>query len=291
MNKNQTSTASSAFRRKRLAVGAVSVLTAGALLGLGVQGATAAPLNPTPTSSSTATTDAIAGFSGTFLASLSAELRADLAQGHDVGEKAQNIAETIASHAELFSSLPANLQADLTTLKDASAADRTAAAQTIETTALDGGYGEQIKKLATEIQKHPEHPLAGLLPGTHHGHQGHHAKAQAQDAGQSLVKMALRLVDIPAVFSQLPAQLQSDLTDLKNAPAAEQAADAKTIETAALNGDYGQAIQAIAERLVAKADAKDGAHAKAGTDTSADTGTNSGTDAAGDADANVSAGH
>jgi hypothetical protein len=271
MNKNQTSTASTAFRKKRLAVGAVSVLAAGALLGLGVQGATAAPLNPTPTSSSTATTDAIPGFSGTFLASLAGELHADLAQGHDVGEKAQNIAETIAGHAELFASLPANLQADLTTLKDASAADRTAAAQTIETTALAGGYGDQIKKLATEIQKHPEHPLAGLLPGTHHGH---HAKAQAQDAGQAVVKMALRLVDIPAVFSQLPAQLQSDLTDLKNAPAAEQAADAKTIETAALNGDYGQAIQTIAERLLA------GADAKAGADTDAGPGT----------DANVSAG-
>jgi hypothetical protein len=276
MNKNQTSTASTAFRKKRLAVGAVSVLAAGALLGLGVQGATAAPLNPTPTSSSTATTDAIPGFSGTFLASLAGELHADLAQGHDVGEKAQNIAETIAGHAELFASLPANLQADLTTLKDASAADRTAAAQTIETTALAGGYGDQIKKLATEIQKHPEHPLAGLLPGTHHGHHGHHAKAQAQDAGQAVVKMALRLVDIPAVFSQLPAQLQSDLTDLKNAPAAEQAADAKTIETAALNGDYGQAIQAIAERLLA------GADAKAGADTDAGTGTGT--------DANVSAG-
>jgi hypothetical protein len=273
MNKNQTSTASTAFRKKRLAVGAVSVLAAGALLGLGVQGATAAPLNPTPTASSTATTDAIPGFSGTFLASLAGELHADLAQGHDVGEKAQNIAETIAGHAELFASLPANLQADLTTLKDASAADRTAAAQTIETTALAGGYGDQIKKLATEIQKHPEHPLAGLLPGTHHGH---HAKAQAQDAGQAVVKMALRLVDIPAVFSQLPAQLQSDLTDLKNAPAAEQAADAKTIETAALNGDYGQAIQTIAERLLA------GADAKAGADTDAGTGTGT--------DANVSAG-
>ncbi|HZK60419.1 MAG TPA: hypothetical protein VFC59_11260 [Cryobacterium sp.] len=285
MNKNQTSTASTAFRKKRLAVGAVSVLAAGALLGLGVQGATAAPLNPT--SSSTATTDAIPGFSGTFLASLTGELRADLAQGHDVGEKAQNIAETIAGHAALFASLPANLQADLTTLKDASAADRTAAAQTIETTALAGGYGEQIKKLATEIQKHPEHPLAGLLPGTHPGHNGHHAKAQAQDAGQAVVKMALRLVDIPAVFSQLPAQLQSDLTDLKNAPAAEQAADAKTIETAALNGDYGQVIQAIAERLVAGADAKAGAHAKAGADTDA----GSGTDADAGADANVSAGH
>jgi hypothetical protein len=270
LNKNQISATSGTFRKKRLAVGVVSVLTAGALLGVGVQGATAAPLtSSTRTSNSSATGDAISGFSGTFLVALKGELRSDLAEGHDIGEKAQNVATTLAGHAELFASLPANLQADLTTLKDASSADRTAAAQKIETTALDGGYGEQITKLATQIQKHPTHPLAALVPS---GHHGHHVQAEEQDAGQSVVKLALTLVDIPQVFSQLPAKLQADLTDLKNAPAADQAAAAQTIETAAVNGDYGQAIQAVVEKLQAGFDAKAGADADTDGQSKADTG-------------------
>jgi len=154
LNKNQISATSGTFRKKRLAVGVVSVLTAGALLGVGVQGATAAPLtSSTRTSNSSATGDAISGFSGTFLVALKGELRSDLAEGHDIGEKAQNVATTLAGHAELFASLPANLQADLKTLKDAAPADLDTQANKIKDTALNGGYGAQIQKMVQSLQK------------------------------------------------------------------------------------------------------------------------------------------
>jgi hypothetical protein len=285
MNENKIFRASAPSRTKRMVVGAASVLAAGALLGVGAQGATAAPLSATPghttSSSASASASPNATSGDAFLSSLKKELRADLAHGHDQGEKAQNVAKTIAGHSELFSSLPANLQADLTTLKDASADDRDAAMKTIETTALAGGYGEEFQKVATAVRENPKHPLGAVLHsllGNNLG--GDHGKGA--ESGPSVTKLALTLVDNPALFSKLPADLQTALTDLKNTPAAEQDAAAQVIETAALNGDYGQQIQQIAEKIQARTgthatssagaggdagtdDAHVGGHAKAGT--------------------------
>jgi len=266
MNENKIFQSPRASRTKRLTIGAASVLAAGALLGAGVQGASATPLTPAPghTASSSASAESTSG--DAFLASIQKELRGDLSHGKSVNEKAQKVAATLVDHAELFASLPPNLQADLTTLKDASAADRAAAVQTIQTTALDGGYGEQIAKVALAVKNDPTHPLAAAR----HSALGEDT-ATGTDTAPSVTKLALGVVDNPALFSKLPAELQSALTDLKNAPAAEQDAAAQAIEKAALNGDYGHDIQKIVERIQAGAKSHSQGKNEAGADTHSDT--------------------
>ena len=244
-HQNKISPESAAFRRKRLAIGAASVLTAGALLGVGAQGATAAPLNASADSESSSSSSVHAGSDGRILASLKKELRVDLSEGQDAGEKAQNVAETLAGHPVLFESLPAQLQTDLTTLKDASAADRTAIAETITTTAAEGGYGEKVQKLALRIQEDPTHPLAGLRAAI----QGD--LPQAHEEARSLEKIATTLLDTPALFEKLPAELQTDLTAVKDASEADRAAALQEVRSSALNGEYGQTVQTIAERMLA----------------------------------------
>ncbi len=276
MNENKIFQSPRAARSKRLTIGAASVLAAGALLGAGVQGASAAPITPTPEHTASSSTSAESTSGDAFLASVQKELRGDLTHGHDVNEKAQKVAATLVDHAELFASLPANLQTDLTTLKDASAADRAAAVQTIQTTALDGGYGEQIAQVATAVQNDPKHPLAAAL----HSALGEDTAA-GTDAAPSATKLALGVADNPALFQRLPTELQSALTDLKNAPAGEQDAAAQAIEKAALNGAYGKDIQKIVEHIQAGAESHSpsqgtgeaGADAHTGTESgSADTG-------------------
>lgn len=264
MNENKTFQAPRASRSKRLAIGAASVLAAGALLGAGVQGASAVPLPPTPehTTGSSASAESTSG--GGFLGSIQKELRGDLAHGQNASEKAQKVAATLADHPELFANLPANLKADLTSLKGASAADRAAAAQTIQTTALAGGYGEQITKVAAAVRNDPTHPLAAAQQSA----LGDDA-APGTDSAPSVSKLALDVVDNPALFSKLPANLQSALTELKNTPAAEQDAAAEVIHTAAVNGDYGLEIQKLAMRI--QAGAQSHAPAKGGAEVGADT--------------------
>ncbi|TFD74475.1 hypothetical protein [Cryobacterium fucosi] len=270
MNENKIFQAPRASRSKRLTVGAASVLAAAALLGAGVQGASAAPLTATPEhtagagASASASASAEPASAGAVLSSIQKELRGDLSNGQDTNVKAQKVAATLVDHAELFASLPANLQADLTALKDASAADRAAAVQTIRNTALDGGYGEQIATVATAVQNDPTHPLAAAL----HGALGADTAAGA-DATPSVTKLALGVVDNPALFSKLPADLQSALTELKNAPAAEQDAAALVIQKAALNGDYGHDIRKVVKHILAGAESH--SNAKAGADAGADT--------------------
>ena len=244
-HQNKTSPESAAFRKKRLAIGAASVLTAGALLGVGAQGATAAPLDASADTESSSSSSVHATSDGRILASLKKELRVDLSEGQDAGEKAQNVAETLAGHQVLFESLPAQLQTDLTTLKDASAADRTAIAETISTTAAEGGYGEPVQKLALRIQEDPAHPLAGLRAAI----QGD--LPQAREAARSLEKIATMLLDTPALFEKLPAELQADLTAVKDASDADRAAALQEVENSARNGEYGQVVQTIAERILA----------------------------------------
>ena len=309
MNKHTIFPATATSRTKRVALGAASVLTAGALLGVGAQGATAAPLSAEDTSStsSSAGTSGDAGQSnGVFLESLASEVRADLSHGQSGNVKAQKVATTLSEHAELFETLPANLQDDLTTLKDASsAADRTAAVDTVRSTALAGGYGEDVTKVAEAVRDNPEHPLAaaiqaalgsdlvtgsgaaaagapktdvssGAEPST--GQEPATEQEPAADAGSSVTELALKLADNPALLEKLPAELQADLAELKSAPAEEQDAAAQKLEAAALNGDYGTAAQNIAERVQAHtaaqadADAVTGAGADADADADADAG-------------------
>lgn len=282
MNENKIFQTPRASRSKRLTIGAASVLAAGALLGAGVQGATASPLTDAPdhtagsnaSTSASSTSDASTN-DGAFLSSIQKELRGDVSRGQDLNEKAQKVAATLVDHAELFATLPANLQADLTTLTDASAADRTAAVETIRTTALAGGYGEQATQIATAVQDDPKHPLAAAL----HSVLGDDS-AVAETGSHSAAKLALRVVDNPALLAKLPADLQSALTELKNTPAAEQDAAAQAIVADAANGAYGDDIQKFAERLQARTGGDSHAHT-AGSDAGADASTNtgSGTDA------------
>ena len=262
LNKHTISPATATSRTKRVALGTASVLTAGALLGVGAQGATAAPLSAEPTSSFSSSAgpsgDAAASSNGVFLASLATELRADLSHGQSGNVKAQKVATTLSEHAELFDTLPANLQDDLTTLTDASGAtDRAAAVDTVRTTALAGGYGEEITKIAEAVRDNPKHPLAAAVeaalgsdPGTAPGTADTDPVA---DAGSSVTELALKLAGNPALLEKLPADLQADLAELKNAPAAEQEAAAQKLEESALSGDYGSVVQKIAERVQAQA--------------------------------------
>lgn len=259
MNKNTIFTGASASRTKRMAVGAASVLTAGALLGVGTQGATAAPLHASSDTESSSSSSVHAGARGALLAALKLELRADLSEGTDIGDKAQNVAETLSGHAALFERLPENLQTDLTSLKDASEADRTALATTITATALAGGYGDQVKEFAQEIQADPTHPLDGLRTVL----QGDQSEDGAK--GQSVEKIAQKLLDNPVLFEKLPESLQTDLTTVKDASDADRPAALQNVEASALAGDYGKVVQTIAERILSGTHAKGGAHAEVET--------------------------
>ncbi|MDY7529215.1 MULTISPECIES: hypothetical protein [unclassified Cryobacterium] len=276
MTQNKNSSATATSRKKRLTIGAASVLAAGALLGTGMQGATASPLGGTaePGTPSTPSASAPATPGASFFSSVAHELRGDLAHGQDFGEKAQKVAATISDHAELFASLPANLQADLTTLTQASDGDRTAAAEFIATSALAGNYGGQAQALAVAIQADPEHPLRAALHAALEGSldagtpgAGGDTATDTTDAGPAVTKLALSLVDNPALFDKLPVELQSALTALKALPAEQQDAAAQQIATDAGTGTYGPEIQKIAEHLAHGA-AQDTGHDASGHDAS-----------------------
>jgi len=273
-NKNSSATATS--RKKRLTIGAASVIAAGALLGTGLQGATASPLGGTvePGTPSTPSASAPATPGASFFGSVAHELRGDLSDGQDLGEKAQKVATTITDHPELFASLPTNLQADLTTLAHASAGDRTAAAGSIATSALAGGYGEQAQALAVAIQADPEHPLRAAVhaalegstdPSSVDPSDGGGSATDAAETGPAVVKLALSLVDNPALFDKLPTELQSALTALQALPAEQQDAAAQQIAADAGTGTYGPEIQKIAEHLTdAPGDGQDSGHETSG---------------------------
>ena len=99
MTQNKNSSATATSRKKRLTIGAASVLAAGALLGTGLQGASAAPLGGTaePGTPSTPSASAPAAPGASFFGSVAHELRGDLAHGQDFGEKAQKVAATMSA--------------------------------------------------------------------------------------------------------------------------------------------------------------------------------------------------
>ncbi|MCU1524833.1 MAG: hypothetical protein JWO18_1727 [Microbacteriaceae bacterium] len=251
MNDNQVPKVFTTPLKKRIAVGAASVLTAGALLGAGVAGASASPLGATSDSSTSpsgsSTHQAGSDSRSAFGASLEKQIRAAFFQGTVAGAKAQKLAAEAVGQTALFATLPSALQADLTALKNASPTGRDAAAQKVTTTALDGGYGAEVKRIATGLSNGTKHPLIGVLRDELRADL-----SAGQDAGQSAGKIATTLLDDTALFAVLPANLQADLTALKNAPAAVQTVDALKAESTALAGGYGQQIQKIAEQLLSK---------------------------------------
>jgi hypothetical protein len=72
---------------------------------------------------------------------------------------------------------------------------------------------------------------------------------QGQMNGPKAQALATRIADNSAMFSALPANLKSDLTALKNAPAADAVAQAEHIKSTALAGGYGARIKDLATDL------------------------------------------
>ena len=226
--------------RKHLVIGATSVVAAGALLGVGVAGASATTVQPTPV----ATQSSVAVHSHHANVSLIEQLRADLFQGQINGSRAQALATRIAANTAMFSALPANLQTDLTALKNAPAADAVAQAEHIKSTALAGGYGVQIKDLATDLQASATYPISKKLIS-----EIRMDLSTSTSAGASGAAMSATLATHPRFFAKLPANLQPDLTQLKSAPRSADAARTLGIEKAAAAGAYGQQIQTLAHQL------------------------------------------
>lgn len=89
---------------------------------------------------------------GTEAGGLRQELRTALTSANP-GASMQKIADQLISHPKLFAKLPANLQSDLKTLKDAAPADLDSQANKIKDTALNGGYGAKIQKAVQSLGK------------------------------------------------------------------------------------------------------------------------------------------
>ena len=79
------------------------------------------------------------------------------------GAKAQKLATAATGQALVFSKLPTALQTDLTSLKDASASERDAAAKKISATSLDGGYGDELKSIATDLKSGAKLSLGEII--------------------------------------------------------------------------------------------------------------------------------
>ncbi|MGN7202464.1 hypothetical protein [Arthrobacter sp. SAFR-044] len=226
-----------------IGVGAAALLAAGAMAVAGVGAASASPSStPTSTASPAAAGQAKeakgAGGLQAFLG-----INADSPQA--AGDRAAKAAEALVNHPQLFAKLPAALQADVTTLKDAAPADRVKDAYKIKTTALSGGYGAEVQKRAEALEKTVT-GIAGLR-------QELRTAFSSGNPGAGLQKVADQLIAHPKLFAKLPANLQTDLTTLKNAAPADLDAQANKIKDTALNGGYGAKVQKMAEALQKKA--------------------------------------
>jgi len=231
--------------KTRIGVGAAAVLAAGAMAVAGV-GAASASSNATPASATSPSPTATAkahtakGFGG-----LQAFLSLTANSPQAAGDRAAKAAAALVNHPQVFAKLPAALQADVTTLKDAAPADRVKDAYKIKTTALSGGYGAEIQKRADAVEKAAT-SMAGLR-------QELRTAFNSGNPGAGLQQVADQLISHPKVFAKLPANLQSDLTALKNAAPADLDAQANKIKDTALNGGYGAKVQKMAEALQKKA--------------------------------------
>ncbi len=281
MPQNHTHKAFNTPLKKKLFGGAVTVMTAGSLLGLGAVGAQAAPLDQVTDTSNTptkpsASAEGTASNTHDVIAAVKQQLRADIRSGDSVGEKAQNVSITLESHSEIFASLPANLQADLTELNAASDVDRDALATQIGTTALGGGYGEDAQKVASAVRDNPKHPLAAAVRTLVSADAGRADEGRGAKAEATAETVTSALLNNPALFANLPIELQNDLTALQNAPAADRSAGSDAIEAKGLAGAYGAEVQKIAEHMQAEGDAQTGGPAEADAGAGANMGTDFG---------------
>ncbi|MBO1737956.1 hypothetical protein [Leifsonia sp. TF02-11] len=252
-----STTARTAFGARRLVIGAASVVAAGALIGVGAQGAFAATGDTGASGSGSASVSASTSLGGDAHGfSLAGQAHA-LFDGHLNGAKAQQLAKRIVSDTAVFSLLPDSLQSDLKTLAGASAQDRTADAKKIVSTALSGGYGSAIQKLATQL-KGDGHgldlkgldlkglDLDGLLQGLRGGDLGSGSTAQL---GTDAAGVASAVTGDSQLAAKLPDALRSDLSQLASAPAADRTADVQRIATTALSGGYGAQVQQVADQV------------------------------------------
>lgn len=269
---NTSGTARTAFGARRLVIGAASVVAAGALIGVGAQGAFAASGDTGASGSGSATASASTPFGDAAAAgSASAGGRAHgfslagqahaLFTGHVNGAKAQQLAKRIVADTAVFSLLPDSLQGDLKTLAGASAHDRTADAKKIVSTALDGGYGSAIQKLADQLKSGERGDdsasgrevenldVKGLLQGLRSGDLLSTGSSAATQLGADAAGVASAVTGDSQLASKLPDSLRSDLSQLASAPAADRTADVQRIATTALSGGYGDQIQQVADQV------------------------------------------
>ncbi|YCH09051.1 hypothetical protein ACTAQJ_05580 [Arthrobacter sp. alpha11c] len=94
---------------------------------------------------------------------------------------------------------------------------------------------------------HAKHPLARALSAVLRVS----IRAEA-GFGDKAHQVAYLLIYHPKAFSNLPANLQTDLKTLEAAPASERDADASRIKDTALNGGYGEQIQKQAKNIQTK---------------------------------------
>lgn len=161
MTFNQISTKFQTPATKRIAVGAATALTVGALLGVGISGASAATSPPAGQSS---TSTSVSHSEHAFGArSIVHQVREAFFKEAIDGAKAQKLATEATMQTFVFSKLPTPLQADLTALKNAPAAERDAAAEKITATSLDGGYGDELKTVAADLKSGAKLPLGEII--------------------------------------------------------------------------------------------------------------------------------
>ncbi len=171
MTFNQIPTGFNTPAKKRLAVGAATVITVGTLFGVGISGASAATSPPAaPSTTSTSSTHGNSTHSSSTHGGLAFGSRSIVHQVREAffadkidGVKAQKLATATTGQAMVFSRLPTTLQTDLTSLKNASAAERDAAAQKISTTSLGGGYGPEFTTIATDLKSGAKLPLGEII--------------------------------------------------------------------------------------------------------------------------------
>jgi hypothetical protein len=222
---------------KRVAIGAASIVAAGALVGAGAQAALAETGSDGHPSSWSASASVSHG-----------DLGHDVFGGHLSGARAQAIAKRIVADDALFSLLPDSLQRDLTALAHASTADRTADAKKVVATALDGGYGSAIQKLATQLKDaRSDHALASQLKGLIGDlRSGDLGGASLGDDGAAV---AVQITGDAQLSAKLPDALRTDLASLADAPRSERTADVQNILTTAVSGGYGQDVQELAQQV------------------------------------------
>jgi len=231
--------------KTRIGVGAAALLAAGAMAIIGV-GAASAASTPAPSSTGAPTADSKTGAkAGHGSGGLEALLMVTADSPQATGDRAAKAATTLVGHPQLFAKLPAALQADVRTLKDAAPADRVKDAYKIKTTALSGGYGAGIQKRAENAEKTAT-GLAGLR-------QELRTVFTSANPGAGLQKIADQVISHPKLLAQLPANLQADLKALKGAAPADLDTQANKIKETALDGGYGARIQKAAQALGKKA--------------------------------------